>query len=81
MVDRAWDEAGNVGCRAKYLREGVGKRRRSLDRRKVYLADIVAAQKGGNAGLEDVSQQRERGRRETYESPKPNVALAWLSVI
>ena len=25
LVDRAWDETGDVGCRAKYLGEGVGK--------------------------------------------------------
>jgi len=42
----------------------------------VNLADVVTAK---YTGLEDELKQSKGGG--TYESPNPNVALAWLSVI
>ena len=43
LVDRTWDEAGDVGLRAEDLREGVGERWCGLDGREVDLADVVSA--------------------------------------
>jgi hypothetical protein len=48
----------------------------------VYLADVVAKQ--AKHILTKISQNKTRtedGRRGAYESPKPNVAFAWLRVI
>lgn len=74
LVDRAWDEGGNVGLCAEDLREGVGKGRRRLNGAKVYLANVITAEMSRD---EDGRQER----RTTYESPNPNVAFAWLRVI
>ena len=41
LVDRARDEARDVGCSAKDVREGVGEGGRGLDGGKVDLADVV----------------------------------------
>ena len=60
LVDRARDQAGDVGLVAKDLRERVGEGRRCLDRDKVPLADVVAA-RGRGASV------RERGREEGQE--------------
>ena len=43
LVDRAGDEAWDVGRAAEDLREGVGEGGRGLDGREVDLADVVAA--------------------------------------
>jgi hypothetical protein len=86
LVDRTWNQARDVGLCTENLREGVGKGRRGLDRAKVYLADVVTEQTKNILVKMRASTKRRRrqgGGRErgTYESPKPNVALAWLRVI
>jgi hypothetical protein len=64
LVDRTWDEAGNVGLGAKDLWEGVGKGRRSLDGGKVYLADVVTRKtKNVPAGM---SQDKKRGTEKVW---------------
>ena len=87
LVDRTWDETGNVRFGTKDLWEGVGKGRRRLDGAKVNLADVVT--KKTKDVLARMSRPKKAGqnrkgmgqRRETYESLKPNVAFAWLRVI
>jgi hypothetical protein len=76
LVNRTWDEGRNVRFRAEDLREGIGKGWRCLNGAKMYLANVITDRKDGP------SRKKDGGERETtYESPKPNVAFAWLRVI
>jgi len=64
LVDRTWDEAGNVGLGPKDLWEGVGKGRRRLDGGKVYLADVVTIKTKNVLARMSHDQKKKGGKTE-----------------
>jgi hypothetical protein len=74
LINGARNQAGYIGLFAKHVREGVGKARRSLDRAKGDLSDIITRrQMRAKMGMIGIIW--------THDSVNPKVERAALKVI
>ena len=81
LVNCAWDQARDVGRIAKDVGERIREGRGGLDRRKVNLANVIAAGCPRPAFVQVLFDDPMRKNFGTHESVNPKVDFAWLHVI